>query len=137
MIVLEISMLIFSLITEKKSFDQLDQRSSLDQVMYFAANSSASSLKNLITQLVSLTSVLLMWRLKKAGFYIYVIAESFLYFEFLYAVFSLNLDAKSAFAVGIEMIWPLPFDLAFIIMYATQLKHMTWRSKTMDANTLT
>jgi hypothetical protein len=131
MITMEGSMAIFSLIADKRSFDQVDQKNQFDQIMYFAANSGVKSFRNLIVQIVALAGVLLMWKLKKVGFYIYVIAESFLYFEFLYSVFSLKMDAKSAIGAGVEMIWPLPFDLVFIIMYATQLKYMTWKSKTL------
>jgi hypothetical protein len=136
MILIESIMVALSLIADNNSFDQIDKHSVIDQAMFSAANTGADSLKELIIQLVALTGVFFMWKMKKLGFYVYLLAESFLYFEFLYAVFNLNLGVQGAAGVGIEMIWPLPFDLAFIIMYATQLKFMTWKLKT-TADTLT
>ena len=66
-----------------------------------------------------------MWRLHKIGFLFYVIAESFLYFQFIYLMAIYKMDAASVTQIGFEMIWPLPLDIAFFVMYATQLKYMT------------
>jgi hypothetical protein len=126
---------IYSLIADNKNYDQIDKHSVMDQAMFFAANTSGESLKELIIGLVSLTGVYLMWKMKKLGFYVYLLAESFLYLEFAYLMLSWHADTKTAVGVGIEMIWPFPFDLAFIIMYATQLKHMTWKLKPTIADT--
>lgn len=76
-------------------------------------------------ELASLAGVILMWRLYKFGFYIYLIAECFYLFLFAGAVFSFGLDSKGLIQVAFEMLWPIPFDLTFFIMYATQLKYMT------------
>jgi len=132
MILINGFMVIFSLLAEPKSADQIDPKNLMDQIMLAVAYSGTESLKNLIVELVSLAGIFLMWRLKKVGFYIYVIAESFIYFQFAYLMIIANADLHDAMLVGAEMIWPLPFDLAFFIMYATQLKHMTWKLKAND-----
>jgi hypothetical protein len=90
----------------------------------FFAQSGFMSLKNLLIELTSLAGVFLMWRLKKVGFYIYLSAESFLYFEFIYLISSHNFGSAGTTQIGFEMLWPLPLDFGFFIMYATQLKYM-------------
>lgn len=100
--------------------------------LYFFANTSSMSLKNLVVELVSLTGVLLMWRLQRIGFYVYVFAESFLYFEFIYLITTADVAAANARQIGVEMVWPLPFDIAFFIMYALQLKYMNKQTITVD-----
>lgn len=116
--------IVFWLINSSNS-DQQDSSIPINQTLNFMAYSGPQSLKDIIIQLVSLTGILLMWKLRKFGFYIYLIAESFLYFEFIYLICSYNLDSTGATQIGFEMIWPLPLDIAFFIMYATQVKYMT------------
>lgn len=103
--------------------------------LYFFAYTGSMSIKNLIVELVALTGVLLMWRLQKIGFFIYLLAESFLYFEFIYSIATSDARTAGATQVGIEMCWPLPFDIAFFIMYAIQLKHMNKKLTTVTADT--
>ncbi len=131
-IVSSIFMLVFSLIYNSNDADQLSHNS----FMYFSSfYGPLQSLKELIIGLGSLTGVILMWRLQKIGFFIYLIAESFLYFEFIYAITTNDLGTAGATQVGLEMCWPLPFDIAFFIMYAIQLKHMNKKLKTVTADT--
>lgn len=102
--------------------------------LYFFAYTGSMSIKNLIVELVALTGVMLMWRLKKMGFFVYLVAESFLYIEFIYAITTSDAGTAGATQVGIEMCWPLPFDIAFFIMYAIQLKHMNRKLKPVQAD---
>jgi len=74
---------------------------------------------NLIANIASLVGVILMWRLNKIGFYIYVVAE--LITNFL----SLNLGlAPSETQTYGSIIFSVLIDMVFIIMYAVNLKHM-------------
>jgi hypothetical protein len=131
------AMVVVSLIAETKNIDDVDKTSLMDQTMFFITNTRTESVKALVVQLISLTGVYLMWRIKKIGFYIYFFAESFLLFQFVHVLLTsfAGADIQSIIQVALEMIWPLPLDLAFIIMYATQLKHMTWKLKTITADT--
>ena len=84
----------------------------------------------LLFPLLSLIGVIMMWNLKKTGFYIYVIAELLPY------ILSIALGGvKSIQAMGgmmpnmesliyVVMGLMIAFDIAFIIMYAVNLKHM-------------
>jgi hypothetical protein len=116
--------LIYSSIVDTSSIDASNP-------LYFFAYTGSMSLKNLIVELFSLIGVILMWRLHKIGFFIYLVAESFLYFEFIYTITTNDVGAAGATQIGLEMIWPLPLDIAFFIMYAIQLKHMTRQIKTV------
>lgn len=73
---------------------------------------------SLIANIISLVGVILMWRLNKFGFFIYAIAE--LAINFFGASIGVNEESKS---YG-SMIFFILVDLAFIIMYAVNLKHM-------------
>ncbi len=79
---------------------------------------------SLVSGLVCLSGVIMMWRLKRLGFFIYVLAELFP------PVFALVMANKSgygdspiaSFYVAILVI-SLIFALAFVAMYAVNLKH--------------
>jgi hypothetical protein len=126
MMLFDLFAIVVSLITGSRSVAQMDKNSAMDQVMFFIANSGEAHVKALIGEIFSLAGVILMWRLKKMGFIFYLIGESFVYFEFIYFVVTSSPDFNSVMGVAIEMLWPFPFDLAFFIMYATQLKFMRW-----------
>jgi hypothetical protein len=119
----------FSFVADSMGFDGTDKNTALDHALNFAANTRANSIKELVVQLVSLAGVLLMWRLMKWGFFVYVLAEIFVYFEFLYVATTMNINMQEVRGAGLELFWPIPFDIAFIIMYATQLKFMHWKNK--------
>jgi len=73
----------------------------------------------IVSALVCLAGVLMMWKLKKTGFYIYLVGE----IAPAIASFALlgGFGALGTFAMIIGLIFPI----AFIIMYALNLKHMS------------
>ncbi|MDO9000740.1 MAG: hypothetical protein Q7W45_13310 [Bacteroidota bacterium] len=75
-------------------------------------------LYNLFTNIFSLIGVILMWRLNKIGFFIYIAAE--LATNFL----GLDLDIDGGTKSSLSMIFSIAIDLVFIGMYAVNLKHM-------------
>lgn len=76
---------------------------------------------NLIGNIVSLIGVILMWQLKKAGFFIYAIAELAVNF------FGVDLNTGTESASHAGLIFMLLIDLVFIMMYASNLKYMNGR----------
>jgi hypothetical protein len=87
--------------------------------------------ENLIITLISLTGVILMWRLKKIGYFIYILSKTFIYIIFI------NIISKHGSGHGfvyVILIPLIPFDIAFMVMYATQLKHMTWKLTSVEAD---
>jgi hypothetical protein len=89
-----------------------------------------SAIFGFLTPVLSLISVIMMWNLKKAGFMLYVFAE--LLFYVLMAV-TTGMDTFKAMSGGMESMQTVVyivfglmvvFDIAFIIMYAMNLKYM-------------
>lgn len=72
----------------------------------------------LLANVVSLVGVIMMWRLNKPGFFIYAIAEVAINF------FGLSIGVSEENKSYGGMIFMILLDLAFIIMYAVNLKHM-------------
>jgi len=72
----------------------------------------------LLANVVSLVGVIMMWRLNKTGFFIYAIAEVAINF------FGLSIGVSEENKSYGGMIFMILLDLAFIIMYAVNLKHM-------------
>lgn len=80
--------------------------------------------------ILSAIGAVMMWQLKKTGFYIYVVAELLPYLGF--AIGGANaMSAMSSMAggmgaaiAGVVVGMMVIFDLAFIIMYAVNLKYM-------------
>lgn len=72
----------------------------------------------LLANVVSLVGVIMMWRLNKTGFFIYAIAELAINF------FGLSIGVGEENKSYGGMIFMILLDLAFIIMYAVNLKHM-------------
>lgn len=72
----------------------------------------------LIANIISLVGVILMWRLNKFGFFIYAISEIAMNF------FSLDIKMGGQEKGYGGMIFWLVIDLAFIVMYAVNLKYM-------------
>ena len=75
-------------------------------------------LYNLLTNIASLVGVILMWRLNKIGFVIYIIAE--LATNFM----GLDMNVEGADKSSLSMIFSIAVDFVFIVMYALNLKYM-------------
>jgi hypothetical protein len=91
----------------------------------FVSTTFTMNLTAFISSFVCLAGVILMWKLKKAGFYIYSISE------IAYPVIGLTLIGRaglgSSFFASImvlAVIISLIFAIGFIIMYGVNLKHM-------------
>jgi hypothetical protein len=76
------------------------------------------SVYGLIANIFSLVGVIMMWRLEKIGFYIYLIAELTINF------FSLNINTGEEGPQYGSLIFSILLDLVFIVMYFMNLKHM-------------
>ncbi len=76
------------------------------------------SMYNIIANVFSLIGIILMWRLNKIGFYIYLVAE--LVSNFL----SLNLNTGEAEKSYSGLVFYIFIDLIFIVLYFMNLKHM-------------
>lgn len=75
--------------------------------------------------LVCLTGVLLMWNLKKTGYFIYIIGEIAPFIIFTLLFWNSYYYPFSSFVFWSGTIFPLIFSLAFIIMYSANLKRMS------------
>jgi hypothetical protein len=91
----------------------------------FVSTTFIVNLVGFFAALVCLTGVVMMWKLKRTGFYIYAVGE------IVPPIVSLALSGRagygnslfaSLFVVG--LIISFLFAIAFIIMYAVNLKHM-------------
>jgi hypothetical protein len=84
----------------------------------------------LLTPALSLVGVIMMWQLKKAGFILYVFAELLPYVLITLTTGIKSITAMGAMMEGMQsimyvfMILVVVFDIAFIIMYAMNLKYM-------------
>jgi hypothetical protein len=72
----------------------------------------------LFANIASLVGVIMMWRLNKIGFFIYAVAEFVTYF------FGMDLAAGGQEKSYGSTIFLIILDLAFIVMYAVNLKYM-------------
>lgn len=85
----------------------------------------------LVYLLGSFLGVLMMWKLNKKGFYIYLVSELLPYTGFLFMAgkgssFSLSVGGESMKIIGIIFgILAVLIDVAFMVMYWMNLKHMT------------
>jgi hypothetical protein len=89
-----------------------------------------SSLLSIIAVVLSAYGAMMMWQLKKTGFYVYLLGELIPYIT-LFMVGAQAMSAVGAMAgmaasamMGIVIAIMLVLDLIFIIMYAVNLKHM-------------
>lgn len=89
------------------------------------------ALINIVAIALSAFGAVLMWRLKKTGFYLYIVGELLPYLalalggaEAISAVTSMAGGMGSAIAGTVIGVMVL-FDLVFIILYAVNLKYMT------------
>lgn len=85
---------------------------------------------NFIYILLSFLGAFMMWKLKKKGFYIYLVGELLPYVGLIFSgkqamAMMGSAGGGMAQAAGIAiMVFMVIFDAAFIIMYAVNLKHM-------------
>jgi hypothetical protein len=77
------------------------------------------SLMMLFANIASLVGAIMMWRLNKIGFFIYIVAELVTYFVSMDMGASANGSSSS-----LSTVVSIVFDIAFIAMYAVNLKHM-------------
>jgi len=73
----------------------------------------------IVAALICLVGVIMMWKLKKTGFYIYVIGE------IIPAILPFILLGGFGVFGTMAFVFGLIFSIAFIIMYALNLKHMS------------
>ncbi|TAL61473.1 MAG: hypothetical protein EPN85_04835 [Bacteroidetes bacterium] len=91
-------------------------------------------INGMVFSLLSLIGALLMWRMKKTGFYLYVAGELVTYLVTLVLHgadgFKAGINAASIWSSSYEsmaaasIVLIAAFDIAFIAMYAMNLKHM-------------
>jgi hypothetical protein len=97
-----------------KSNPQLEGENPVD----FMHQVGTVSLYSLIANVFSLVGVILMWRLEKIGFFMYAVAELSVNF--------FSVDGGSAAERSVAgTIFFIAIDVAFIVMYAVNLKYMT------------
>lgn len=107
--------------------DQMEQQMTEMQESTYA---QISPYLNFIYILLSFLGVMMMWKLKKKGFYVYLAGELLPYVGLLLAgkqAMAMMGAAGGGMAqtMGIViMVFMLVFDAAFIVMYALNLKHM-------------
>ncbi len=85
-----------------------------------------SGIVNLLAALICLYGVIQMWKLKKIGFYFYLVGEIL---PIIVTIATIGFATMFSFAGGIFAIIAgglgLVFAIAFIVMYALNLKHMS------------
>ncbi len=106
----------------------------LEQALIEQQNSVMGQIQpylSILFVLISFLGVLQMYHLKKTGFYIYTFAELFpLVFMFFSSketvgILKISMGEESGeMAAYLGMAVVLVFDLAFVVMYALNLKHM-------------
>lgn len=80
--------------------------------------------------LLSFMGILMMWKLQKKGFYIYLAGELLPYLGFIVAgKETMAMMGSAGGGVGqiagtVMLVLMLVFDIAFMVMYAVNLKHM-------------
>ena len=85
---------------------------------------------NFVYLLLSFMGILMMWKLQKKGFYIYLAGELLPYLGFIVAGKETMAMMGSAgggagqIAGTVMLVLMLVFDITFMIMYAVNLKHM-------------
>ncbi len=84
--------------------------------MQFMSEVSKLCLYFLLANIVSLVGVIMMWRMNKTGFFIYVAAELATNF------FSLNVEIPNEQKSYMGLIFYLIIDIAFFVLYAMNLK---------------
>ncbi|MFH0867248.1 MAG: hypothetical protein V1904_13720 [Bacteroidota bacterium] len=93
----------------------------------FVYNTKIYHIINLIASLVCLAGVTAMWKLKKAGYFIYAVGElaPTVTFFILFGIFFHN--PLMPFTFLLTAILMFVVAVAFLIMYTVNLKHMSWK----------
>lgn len=119
---------LFSVLTMgqiESSFGQMNE--ALSEVDMDFSNSyrwvKISYVLNLCGGLLCLAGALFMWKLKKIGFFIYILGQLLPLFGSFMTMNSINLGVFAGFGIVMTVIGML-FPIAFIIMYGLNLKHM-------------
>lgn len=103
------------------TYQEINSSSIMNSVTYTIANADPPSIKEIILCLIAITGTLLMLRSMKIGFYLYLLVEILTYCDFI------PMLIEKAGVETIFSIWPHGYDLVLLVIFATQLKHMTWR----------
>ena len=106
-----------------KVIESQPQLENMDRFKFFH-DLGVSCAYNLIGNILSLIGVIMMWRLNKAGFFIYAFAELAVNF------FGMDMNSSSGDGSVSGKIFVIVIDLVFIVMYAVNLKYMNGRKKT-------
>ncbi|MDP1802380.1 MAG: hypothetical protein Q8L81_13565 [Bacteroidota bacterium] len=101
-----------------KIIAQQPQLEEMDPIVFFNEIGKLC-LYNFFANIFSLVGVIMMWRLNKIGFFIYVAAE--LVTNFLGLDLGVSADGGKSYG---SLIFSILIDSVFIIMYAVNLKHM-------------
>ena len=80
---------------------------------------------DIVAAFICLAGVLLMWNLKKAGYFVYIIGEIAPFIISIILFWNSFNNPFLSFVFWIGTILSLIFSLAFIIMYSVNLKHMS------------
>lgn len=91
--------------------------SSMEVLQVTAAHAREIAVMQLVLSLVSLLGAILMFRLRRMGFYLYTAAQ-------ILALFILPYFAGFSSLVIIGMLWSALISIIFIVMYAVNLKYM-------------
>jgi len=101
-----------------KVIESQPQLENVDPVEFFHAVGKFCVI-GLFANIASLIGVIMMWRLNKIGFFIYAVAEFITYF------FGMDVSASSEKGNSYgSTIFMIILDIAFIAMYAANLKYM-------------
>jgi hypothetical protein len=92
---------------------------------------NVNAIFGVLTPILSLIGVLLMWNLKKQGFFIYVFAEILPYVLIMFTTGFASLANMGGMMenfqsiINVVLILVVLIDILFIILYALNLKHMS------------
>lgn len=109
-----------------KEFNTLLSNTDIAKMMYFTR---IRTIVDLVSAFICLAGVLMMWKLMKMGFFIYIIGEiaPLIISTFLYWDVVSNPFLSFVFWTGTLL--ALIFSIAFVIMYGVNLKYMTYSNR--------
>jgi hypothetical protein len=91
---------------------------SLENPLEFFNTIGTVSLYSMFTNILSLVGAIMMWNMKRTGFYVYLTAELLPYL--ILAIFNPSIYQSNFLGF---LIFVLVIDMAFIMMYSNNLKH--------------
>ena len=118
---------------KQETMEQMSKLSpeSVDAIMVMEEGKGIDGIIGLITQIVSVIGVVLMLKLKKNGFYIYIAGEVLPYILNIAVKGVSGMAAISALGGPMKMIGIIGFvlmiilDIVFIVLYSKQTKYMS------------